>query len=460
MLCSEGWRLCLGRADLVHCDSLMSSLRTKLAKLYQELHPLIIAMSHNSRSFFVAALLSFTLLPVTTGVGVGGPAPAFPFRRVSRMPRVEKSVSSARSVATEANMESFSDDQSVLAEGIGWHEIPNTTLASICPSLAEIQGNTGCSAVLAAWSGGVADIKRNRLVFWGGGHSDYFGNEVYALNLRPPSLERLTDPSPVSNVNSCPEAYADGHPSSRHTYDGLVFVPERDAMFSFGGSKSSCGSMSQSIWELNLATLQWTLREPHRGAPFLYAPGISAEYDPNAHAVFFSDTEHFFRYDPASNNVQQFSELHGVEYQQSGVLDPEHKLFLIIGYNQKFSAIRIDRNSKYNLEDWSKKVQGCEPVMRVPNPGLAYDPVQHVVVAWVGGNSVYLFNPDSKVCTEKTFPAGPGKAQEKGTNGRFRYFPALGVFALVNDWRTNAYVLRLTDVRRSNPEPGSSPQLR
>jgi hypothetical protein len=416
----------------------MRSLQTVLTRLYEQISKRIPTPLYGSS--FAAALL----LLLIAALGVSSAPTVLQPRRDSRMLRVERSVSPRISAANETRPEGLSDQQSVPAEGIGWHELSDTTLASVCPSLAEIQGNTGCRSVLAAWSGGVADTKRNRLIVWGGGHSDYFGNEVYALNLAPPSLVRLTDPSPISNVNSCPEAYVDGRPSSRHTYEGLVYVPQEDAMFSFGGSKSSCGAMSQSIWKLDLATLQWTLMEPHRGATFLYAAGISAEYDPNTHAVFFSDTEHFFRYEPATNTVKELADLHGVDYQQSGVLDPDHKLFLVIGYNQKFGAIRIDHSSKYNLEDWSGKVQRCDALLRVPNPGLAYDPVQRMVVGWVGGNSVYLFDPDRKVCTEKTFPGGPGQAQQKGTNGRFRYFPELGAFALVNDWKTNAYVLRLT----------------
>src|SRR5689334_9252707 len=32
--------------------------------------------------------------------------------------------------------------------------------------------------VIAPWSGGAFDRKRDRLVVWGGGHMDYAGNEV------------------------------------------------------------------------------------------------------------------------------------------------------------------------------------------------------------------------------------------------------------------------------------------
>jgi hypothetical protein len=332
-----------------------------------------------------------------------------------------------------------------VAHGLGWHELPNTELATRCPSVPEIQGNTGCSSVIIAWNGGVADLKRNRLLIWGGGHSDYFGNELYALDINRASLERITDPSPVSNVGSCPEAYTDGRPSSRHTYNGLVYVPELDAMFSFGGSLSICGGMSDKIWKLELNGLVWTLMHPHHGDKFLNAPGISADYDANTHAVFFSDTASFFRYDSATNNVKKLADLHGVDDHLTGVIDPERKLFVMAGYPGQFWAIDIGPHSKYSPQDWSKKLRGCDALLQAPDPGLAFDPVQHKIVGWAGGDSVYLLDLDQKTCTEQSFPGGPGKAQQKGSFGRFRYFPAPGVFVIVNDWKRNAFALRLTE---------------
>ncbi len=94
-----------------------------------------------------------------------------------------------------------------------------------------VQGDTGCSAVITAWNGAIADTRRNRLIIWGGGHSDYYGNEVYALDLNNMTMSRLTDPSLVTNVKSCPEAYDDGRPSARHTYNGLAYITAQDKMF-------------------------------------------------------------------------------------------------------------------------------------------------------------------------------------------------------------------------------------
>src|SRR5690349_14997287 len=62
----------------------------------------------------------------------------------------------------------------------GWHELSGTELMPECPDAVQfpdIQGNSGCACV-TCWSGAIADTLRDRLIIWGGGATDYNGNEV------------------------------------------------------------------------------------------------------------------------------------------------------------------------------------------------------------------------------------------------------------------------------------------
>jgi hypothetical protein len=45
------------------------------------------------------------------------------------------------------------------------------------------------------------------MILWGGGHNDYYGNELYALNLNaaPPPLTRLNDPTVPIAGSDCLE---------------------------------------------------------------------------------------------------------------------------------------------------------------------------------------------------------------------------------------------------------------
>ncbi len=337
----------------------------------------------------------------------------------------------------------------------GWHEIPDTQLVHRCPVEPSIQGNSGCGAVITAWSGAIADTKRNRLVIWGGGHSDYFGNELYGLDLKNMSMSRLTEPSPVANVWSCPESYADGRPSARHTYGGLAYLAAQDSLFAYGGSKSACGFMSTGTWEFDLQKLEWNSRDPHQGDSPGNNPGAISEYDPNTGTVILSDTANLYRYDPIKNSYKKLRPITGVDYRLSGAIDPDRRLFFMIGGPGQFWAVGIGENSTFELQDWSRKVTGCDSLRYARSPGLAYETELKVIVGWPGGDTVYLFHPETRTCSPETFPGGPGAAQSNGTFGRFRYFPALGVFVLVNNWKQNAFLLRL--VLGTKPVAASPP---
>jgi hypothetical protein len=133
----------------------------------------------------------------------------------------------------------------------------------------------------------------------------------------------------------------------------------------------------------------------------------------------------------------------------TAVVDPVRKLFIMFGGDiSNDGGVRVvdisGNDATYTTQNWTSQVTTCGPIPTAPYPGLAYDPVQNLIVGWAGGNTVYLFNPDTKSCTTATYPNGPGAQQGNGTNKRFRYFPSLGVFALVNDAGQNAFTLRLT----------------
>jgi len=129
----------------------------------------------------------------------------------------------------------------------------------------------------------------------------------------------------------------------------------------------------------------------------------------------------------------------------AAVIDPERKLFFMMGGPGQIWAIDIRPGAKFALKNWSSNVKGCEGLTHAPYPGLAYNSKEKKIVGWTGGSNVYLFDPETKTCTTKEFSGGPGTAQSNGTLGRFRYFPELNVFAVVNDWKQNAFVLRLSE---------------
>lgn len=343
---------------------------------------------------------------------------------------------------------------------LGWHQIPNTKLGPVCPVDPAVQSVLGCNGVIVAWNSGIADTTRSRLVLWGGGHNDYFGNELYALDLNALTMSRLNNPSPVDNVGSCPETYPDGRPSARHTYDSLTYIPTVDRMFSFGGSKSICGGASQSTWTFNFATLQWQNMNPGGTLPRAEY-GVVADYDASTNSIFVHDTVNFSRYDIASNSYTRLASNVATDYQTSGLVDPDRKLFIMMGTGQ-VRVFDISAGSNYAMQSWDGQVSGCGGLVSTTYPGLAYDTAQKRVIGWAGGNTLYTFNPDTKSCTTASYTGGPGPAPGQGVNGHFQYFPSQNIFLLVNGLDgqpfQNAYALRLTQDTVTPPPPPPPPQ--
>ena len=76
-------------------------------------------------------------------------------------------------------------------------------------------------------------------------------------------------------------------------------------------------------------------------------------------------------------------------------------------------------------------------------------PVLDKIVEWPGtGNTVYLFDSVTKTCVPQTFAGGPqvGPGINNGTFGRFRYFPELNAYVVVNNAELDAQMLRLDSI--------------
>jgi hypothetical protein len=334
------------------------------------------------------------------------------------------------------------DGGGTLCGALGWCEIANTKLESVCPRPSP-GGVSGCSAVISAWSGAAADIDNNQLYIWGGGHDDYHGNEVYALDLSTLRMKRLNEPSPASAIVGCDDQYADGLPSSRHTYDALAFLPGEKALFAFGGSKAKCGFLTNDTWTFSPANLTWTQRK--QGGPPAGSPGVMADFDAASNRVLLHDGAAFWSFDPATNAYLRLRDSVVVDYHMTGRIDPKRQVFVMMGGGQ-IRAISIAPGSTYELMNWDGATTGCDVLRTSPSPGLTYDPVQNRLVGWAGGDDVYLFDADAKSCAKASFPNGPaakGPALGQGTFGRFRYFPKLGVFVVVSDWQSSALSLRM-----------------
>jgi hypothetical protein len=297
------------------------------------------------------------------------------------------------------------------------------------------------SGGMLAWSSAIFDTLRNRMVVWGGGHGDYKGNELYALDLDDLTLTMITTPgSPTAT--SCVEALVNNtQPNSRHTYDGLCYLAGQDRLFAYGGCLT-CGSgdWSKDTWTFSFATMTWRRMYSGGDIPNKDCDAI-CDCDPNTGKVFLNDRTYFSSYDPKTNRYTRLS-ANGATFGlgSMGVIDPKRKKFVHIGGGAAH-VWDISEGSAYAMQ--ALATTGGSAIVSSQYPGLDYDPVRDRIVAWNGGNTVYSLDMDTRQWTGTTYSGGPGNpALNLGTFKRWRYCKALDAFVLVNNYSQNAFIFR------------------
>jgi len=180
-----------------------------------------------------------------------------------------------------------------------WTTISRNTLADVDPANdpklnpnhprgAPWRGSTGQASVIDAWNGGAfaPDLGRfGSLLLHGGGHGNYFGNEVYAFDVESGRWSRLSDPY-VASTDKLVEryeqgAFPDGSPLPPHTYDYVEYDPGTRRLLVLRGLQQlrvpGNSVSSGSPHAFDLASRRW-LRAASHGAPVI-SGGFSA-YDP------------------------------------------------------------------------------------------------------------------------------------------------------------------------------------
>jgi len=329
-----------------------------------------------------------------------------------------------------------------------WYVVPGSRLdqaAGVFPPIPTPEGNP--VNILAAWSGAAYDSKRERVLFHGGGHGDYAGNEVYALDVNTFRWSRLWGPSPqiLSRQESEGRAeYPDGNPAAVHTYDGLNYLPDLDKLWRGGGSLwSGSGGGTNATWTLDLTTNRWQRMADSR----VLGVSVASDYDPvSGHVFAYSDKNVLGEYDPKKNRWRELGDIfHGEE--QVAAIDPERRLFVRVGngnlsyYNIRSSTIRLDVPTR-----------GPQDVVQARGPGFVYDSAIKKFVGWAGGTSVFVLDPQAWTWTEvRPRPENAVTPPTIHTDqvgkilvmSKFLYIPSKNFYVLVQTVDTEAYVYRL-----------------
>ena len=337
---------------------------------------------------------------------------------------------------------------------LGWHEI-TATLQSVCPpNDPDYNFNDFCDGVVNAWSSGALDTKRNRLIIHGGGHTDYEGNEIYALNPELGTLTRLNDPT-VPTASSCVDGLAgDTVPNSRHTFDGMAYMENIDALYVHGGSLA-CGNGNEAdgniVWIYKFGTATWERKVPTvvGSSPDQAGNGKTAAYDPYTQTVFWHNREFLFQFDYAANTLTERSNDLPIlpDPEHTAIVDPDHHYYVLIGQGE---VATFDITPGGAFTGTSRTTSGDQTCQNKGGPGLAWDSLNHRIVCYGGGNTIYFLNTSTWAWTSVTHSGGPPSwtccsgSTDSYTYKRFGYVPSKGYYVFYPaDFSQNGWALRL-----------------
>jgi hypothetical protein len=399
----------------------------------------------------------------------------------------------------------------------GWYPLGSSSIqANVCPpdnyagygyDFAQYCASNGTGNV-HAWGSGLFDVKRDRLLFWGGGHNDYYGNEVYGLEFPAGKMVRYDPPSPPNGPfsggqapgsNSCVDTLSDNRPNSRHIYGELVYIAHADRMWIWGGSAAcQTGGPVNDTWTLDLSSIPRSdasnTCEPNCSASWqrmdnsysktspcpatIQAPtndlsfgDDSAAYNPNDGMVYHQDGAGTLRKYDYDHNCWTILNSSFVQYGQgtNSIVDASQNVLWLFGAKRDNSTkqlvyVHLSGSDGYAAHDVTSSAvsNGCGPVLGAYQwVGLAWNSDLGEVAAWYNGSgtidTIYTMNDStlsSPACTANTFSGGPpyvddpnnaGSPVTRGALGRFAYDPVDQIYTTVNDATTQAFFARLTN---------------
>jgi hypothetical protein len=306
-----------------------------------------------------------------------------------------------------------------------------------------------------AWAGGAFDHTRDRLMVWGGGHSDYGGNEVYAFTQSSGTWSRLTEPS--DPITQCAAFYPDGRPASTHSYNHLQYLPTLDSFVTFGLGNfcGNGGGGTPDTEALYLVTNQWISLTDRPDQAEEKEFGTFSALDGNGNVWVHTNESgrRFHKYHIATNAWTTYNSA-AIYYMDQGAtaaIDTIRNRLVAIGdsgggYANNLFARAWDLNNPGNA---STALSGVPVSLASPGaPGMVYDPVGDRFLLWNGGTTLYTLDATTlstwgTVALDAGNTVVPTAPNSRGTHGRFRYVPSLHALIVVNRTNENVYLFKL-----------------
>lgn len=326
---------------------------------------------------------------------------------------------------------------------------------SDAPTTTDVGTNT--PSLMNQWAGGAIDSDHEIFMVMGGGHQQYYGNEIYGFSLSALTWSRLSVPSSLVGFTKggSAETFVDGQPVGQHTYNGLVFVPG-NGVFTLGICGQDDGGCSNIAFKQDLSALSptaynhWASVAAING---LYVPAETAAWDSVSNCIFVTG---FVESQAPSKLCTPFTGAWSAEFgndqainqPQNSAIQPGSQM-LVTGAGQ-FRAFSLATGNSI-----ATAASGDQTIVTAAAPGFEWDAHASLFVGWNGGTTVYKVNPSTYAITAHTATGtaptcnagdtnctGATGVQGNGTYGRFRYDAFHNCFVVVNTIFDHVFVYK------------------
>lgn len=342
-----------------------------------------------------------------------------------------------------------------------WKRLPNTRLNLLKPPPESMPpGASGWAGILTEGTGCIVPDDECMLVN-SGGHGDQSFNGIPRLHWKgTPAVDFEWPGTPVSQIppiGEPKETYPDGNPASRHTRDGIEFIPSMNGFVMHAGSLwSGSGGNSYHTWMWQRASVSW---RRFASAPDALSTNAYSALDPVDESMFIirpaSDGRiRLYRYRPQVDTWHLLANtVMSAEHRRTGAYDAKRRRVLLGGMG---TIIVWDLTQTPIVARVARSAMGG--YFGRPGWGFEIDPVLDKGVIWpqgaptstpTPGAPIFLLDLDTYEVEQVPLPAEsdvppPGRGGGfSGPHGRFRRDPETGLYITIYHVEYDAYVYRL-----------------
>lgn len=339
-----------------------------------------------------------------------------------------------------------------------WLPITGTALSSVEPSIRPL-GNSGSPSKIETWCG--ATLKRKGSVYMlgaAGGHADYGGNEVDALDLLAdrPAWEQWRAPTANADIVNAAQFYLDNRPAATHTYYATQFIDRLNRMVVFasgglngpfpaaplaypytGTSRSASFDVTRRDWDAPDYIAQY----PGTGDP----TACLCVRHPLTGDVYYARNsgDGLYRWLSAANRWDRLGNLPRSNWYAGAAIDTVRNRMLLVGRYDPSPPMVLGLDG--STQPVSFGGLGADALTLSGYPGVVYDELNDLfIVAFNGSAAIEILTvraSDLYVAKPDLGGVQPSK-RPNGIQNSLQYVPQLKGVVIANSYRGDVYFMR------------------